>query len=111
MIVEVWTLAFWGVLGGFAYAGPRLLVAVTWERLAKPLGEFTLSLIIAPIGAAGFTIPIAHVVHQSSVDDLRAIAVILGMISNPIAPSLVYLFGTAIVRRLGGDNMKEGPTR
>jgi len=104
--VLVYELAIWGFFGAFVYAAPRLLVAWAGGRRTTGTAECIIALAIGAIGSAGFTQFIGDVVRQSQPADLRAIAVVLGMISNPVAPSIVHLMGTGLVRRLGGTNIR-----
>lgn len=99
-------LAFWGFTGAFVYAAPRLLISITAQRVWFSLADCAVALLIGPIGAAGFAEFIGNTLHQTTNPELRAIAVVLGMISNPVAPAIVHLMGTGVIRRLGGTSMK-----
>jgi hypothetical protein len=109
--MDLWVTAFWGALGAFVYAAPRLLILlggkVDSHRLWAGALEFAVSLAIGPIGAAGFTEFIASSLHQSGSAPHRAIAVVLGMIANPVSPTIVQTLGTGIVRRLGAPHMRQ----
>lgn len=98
--------ALWGLLGAFVYAAPRLVVAFSEQRegppvLWLPVAEFVIALACGPIGAAGFTQLIADFIRKSNPADLRAIALVIGMVANPLAPSIVHLVGEGILRHVG----------
>jgi hypothetical protein len=105
--------ALWGFLGAFVYAAPRLLVAFSEERPGRkwwfPLLEFAVALAFGPIGASGFTQIVADVVRQTNGADLRAIALVIGMVANPLAPSVVHLVGEGILRHVGAPLRKRTP--
>ena len=83
--MDVLGLAFWGLLGAFVYAAPRFVISVAGGKLAMPMLEGLVALAIGPISAAGFGQFLGATVHQTSIAELRAIAVVIGMISNPVA--------------------------
>lgn len=103
--------AFWGLLGAVVYAAPRGLVVVsenvTKIRLIRTFCEFIVSLVVGAIGSAGFAEIVSNTLRQTGVADLRAIAVVLGMVANPIAPGIVHLIGEGFLRRLGAPIARE----
>jgi hypothetical protein len=108
--MDIKGLAIWGLLGAFAYAAPRLLVALTSEnRKFSAIGEALVAHGIGSAGAAAFTQFLANTFHQTSEADLRAIAFVLGMIANPVAPGIIHLVGTSVIRRFGGTSLTERP--
>lgn len=115
--MDVWGFAFWGLCGAFVYAAPRLLVSLTElisgapARLWLVLAEFAVSLSFGPIGAAGFSQFVANTLHQTTVPELRAIAVVIGMIANPTAPLLVHLFQEQILHRFSAPLKKLSPSK
>lgn len=96
--------AFWGLLGAFVYAAPRLLVTLseiqTAGRRWLPWAEFVLALTFGPIGAAAFTPIGSDMVGWKGAANLRALALMIGMVANPIAPAVVHLVTDQILRRL-----------
>ncbi len=94
---------FWGLCGAFAYAAPRLL-AVLREAVQAPgpfrwadaVAEFFVAMACGPIFAVGFTPWIGHrwgwLVEPNDV----ALAISIGLLANPAAPSL----SKAIIRGL-----------
>jgi hypothetical protein len=96
--------AFWGLLGAFVYAAPRLLVVLAEKAPTKPvwihLAEFLLALCLGPIGASAFTPIVAEIIGWHGDANLRATALVVGMVANPIAPTVVNLVGDMILHRL-----------
>ena len=102
--MDVKGFAFWGVLGAFVYAAPRLLVSISDfkpdRRAWMPWGEFAIAMLIGAIGAAACGGLVASTIHQTQSADLRAIGLILGMVANPVSPAIVHLVGENILHRL-----------
>lgn len=100
----IWGFCVWGLGGSFIYAAPRVLVSLSdsaRERKAwAPWAELLIALAMGPIGAAGFTGLVAATIHQTGVADLRAIALTIGMVANPVAPAIIHLVGDNILHRL-----------
>ena len=107
--MSIEALALWGLAGAFVYAAPRFLMSLSETRLPEhrwyPFAEFLVSLGIGPIAGAGFGQFVAGSIHMLKSEELRAITVVVGMIANPVAPAIVQLLGTGLVRRLGGATM------
>lgn len=104
MSLIFWSL--WGFLGAFVYAAPRLIVAWSEARAAaKPFGmrvaEFVIALTFGPIFAAGFGPFAAHYLGREADQEVRALALVIGMVANPAAPLLVRLVTGDILRRIG----------
>lgn len=102
--MDVLGFAIWGLLGAFVYAAPRLIVTLSEERAPSkrwmPWAEFFISLVTGPIGSAGFAQLVGITIHQTAVADLRAIALVIGMVANPVSPAIVHLVGENILHRL-----------
>lgn len=105
--------ALWGLLGAFVYAAPRLLVAwgdskATEARLWVPASEFVVALAFGPIFSVGFGPFAATRINLGSigVEGLRAVALVIGLVANPIAPLIVKWATGDILRRLGGTNKR-----
>lgn len=103
MTLVMWAL--WGLSGAFVYAAPRLLVSLFDAsqpgRPAKSVAEFLVAISFGPIAAAGFGPFLADEFHRTSASELRAAAVVAGMIVNSAAPSLVKLFTEGLLRWAG----------
>lgn len=97
--------ALWGLAGAFVYAAPKLIVALFDDgvagRRARAIAEFVVSLSFGPIAAAAFGPFAAGELHRTSVSELRAGAVVIGMIVNPVAPSIVRIFSDNVLRWAG----------
>lgn len=100
--MDVWGLAFWGLLGSLVYAGPRLVVGLSEgpPRPWVPWAEAVMSLVVGTVGAAAFTEVTAEVLHLTGASNLRAIAVAGGMAANPVAPAAVKLIEGGVLRFL-----------
>ncbi|HEY3694188.1 hypothetical protein [Phenylobacterium sp.] len=86
--------AVWGFLGAFIYAGPRLsaCIASPKEHGESPfacLVEFAIALIVGAIGAAAFAPWIIVSRGLTEARDLNAVAVLIGLMANPTAPTLI----------------------
>lgn len=110
--------AFWGVLGAFAFAGPRFLPCLSAAHDARrmPWGciaELAIALVIGGIGAAALTGLVAGLVH---VKDTNAVAAILGLLANPCVPRITGaapallsgLLDGPIAKALKGDGPHSG---
>lgn len=106
--------AVWGVLGAFAYAGPRLLPCLTsaHDGGRKPwacVGEFVICLIIGGIGAGAFS---ALAINLTHVKDVNAVAAFIGLLANPCVPRvtgaapalLSAMLESPLAKALKGDN-------
>lgn len=86
--------AVYGGAGAFIYAAPRLLACL---RSPKDHGdsvfscsfEFIIALTIGAIGAGAFAPWLAGVRGMTEPRDLNAIAVIIGLMANPTAPTII----------------------
>lgn len=109
MSILYWAL--WGVLGAFVYAAPRVLVSWADSRSTdKPMlphiAEFLISLTFGPIFSAGFGPFVAGYLTRESSHELRAIALVIGMVANPASPLVVKLITGRLVGSLKGDTAK-----
>ncbi len=97
----------WGVLGAFVYGAPRLLV-IFGDRSGSggPLWphvlEFVVGLSFGAIFGAAFG-PSAVSRLGIKGDELPAIAFMIGLVANPIAPVIVKLATKGILRRAGAS--------
>lgn len=97
--------ALWALAGAFAYATPRLITA-TFD--AKPNGsrgkavaEYVFALATGPIAGAGIGPYLAAELHRSTGTECRALAIITGLLVNPVAPVAVHLMTDVVLARLG----------
>jgi hypothetical protein len=107
-------LAVWGLLGAFGYAGPRLIVALSEapQNRWKPWADFIVTLAIGTIGAAGFVDLVSHLMHwQSDVSNQRALAVVIGLLSNPVAPAVVKAGPALALRLIGASPVLAGSAK
>lgn len=110
MSLAAW--AFWGFLGAFVYAAPRFLLVWSegWKKsLRLAFAEFLVALATGPIGAAGFGPVIAVTIHRTDDASSRAVAIVLGMLANPMAPKVVSLVGGNVMRWLGAPLREKAP--
>lgn len=104
MTLLVW--AAWGIAGAFIYAAPKLLISLSEDEVdgnphrARHIAAFVLALTFGPIAGAGFGPLLAAEFHRTSLAELRAIAIVVGMVANPVAPQVVHLVSDTILRRL-----------
>jgi len=113
--MDLWVVALWGLMGAFVYAAPRLLLLLSAKvdarRVIFGIAEFLVALTIGAIGATGFSAFIGAAIHQTNVGEIRAVALTLGMIANPVAPTIVHVLSTGVVRRLGAPGMRNRSER
>lgn len=97
--------AGWGLAGAFVYAAPKLLISLfeapDIARPGKAWAEFFVALSFGPIAAAAFGPFAAGELHRTSASEFRAGAVVIGMIVNPVAPSIVHVFSEGLLRWAG----------
>lgn len=114
MPLEIWALL--GLLGAFMYASPRALVAVAESensgQRVRHIAEFILALSFGPIAGAGFGPLLAGEFHRTSLAELRAIAIVVGMVANRLAPEIVHLASDTLRRWLNAPlkPLRKGPT-
>lgn len=106
----------WGMAGAFIYAAPRLAVCIKKCRKAQAnIGdcvlEFTIALATGWIAAEAGAMWLSQQLSQTEEHQTRAVAVVLGLLANPVAPVLVGLLSgkdflktmlEAALRALGG---------
>lgn len=104
-------LWFWGLVGAFAYAGPRLSVCIrqhqTWGERFGCILDFIVAMMVGCGLSAGWGPYAASYLHQTQQEQVTAIAVVLGLLANVIAPGLIKLMSAqsmlkAILKSLGG---------
>lgn len=105
MALEWW--AIWGLLGAFVYAAPRLILSAAEAKVAgrhawTQFAEFLVALSFGPIFSSGFGPWAAFYVKLEGAHEIRAVALVIGMVANPLAPAVVKLASGDILRRLGG---------
>jgi hypothetical protein len=96
-------LAFWGLLGAFAYGAPRLIVALSESPRNRwsPWAEFIVALVVGATGSGAFVALAANLMHWGSdVSSQRALAVVIGLVANPAAPSVVRVATSQLLRRI-----------
>jgi predicted anti-sigma-YlaC factor YlaD len=82
--------AVWGGAGAFIYAGPRWL-ACFWPTKGtawRCTAEGAVCIIIGTLAAQAFAGWASRVFHQAPAD-LPAVAAMIGLLANPLAPRLV----------------------
>lgn len=92
----------WGFLGAFIYAGPQFATCVfasqeTHAGWLKCGLEFVIALIIGVIGAEAFGALILEMLHRDGPSDLRAVATIIGLLANKVAPMIVAKLPDALM--------------
>lgn len=101
------TPAFWGALGAFIYACPRASACVfaaldTDHRWLRCLIEAFVALSVGPAAAEGLEPWLANFVGDQSQSELRAIAMLIGLLANPASPGIVAALSGRLIRKLGG---------
>lgn len=97
--MTVFVQAFWGLLGGLLFGAPRLSACVyarnklkqsgeDYEPIAQCWAEFGIALVTGGVLAGGFGELVANRLHEPNI---AAIALIIGIVSNPIAPVVEVL--------------------
>jgi hypothetical protein len=86
--------AWWGMLGAFPYAAPRLLACVfaAKEHQAGTLrcwAEFVVAMATGAIMAAAFGPWVQVAFRHGSPEELRGICSMIGLLSNRVAPMFV----------------------
>jgi hypothetical protein len=105
---EIVIVAVWGFLGAFVYAGPKL-VACVYSAKSSGAGwsfcavTFIVAMVIGPIMAAAFVPMIAAFIARTAEHDVRALATVVGMIANPIAPDLVKRMSGKVLKKLSQE--------
>ena len=81
--------ATWGVAGSFIYAGPRWLACAFASKGAawRCSLEAAICLLVGAIAAQAFGQWVLAFLHQRPAD-LNAIAAMIGLLANPLAPKL-----------------------
>ena len=111
--MDIQGFAVWGFLGSVVYAAPRALASLSEGKASahKPIVamiELGLALGVGTIGGEAFTQFVADTLRQTSPADVRAIAVVLGMVSNQIAPGIINLLGEGFLRHFGAPIKRNG---
>jgi hypothetical protein len=83
--------ALWGAAGAFIYAAPKLVLCFFTARAAKLpwgrcLAEFPVSMLTGTIMAAAFSQWISKTFGQG---DMSAVAAVIGMMANTVAPGMI----------------------
>ena len=101
MTILFWAL--WGLAGAFAYAAPRLPPALDGREKSRwrPWTEALISLCMGPVGAAGVGPYVSMLIHWESLPECRALAILIGLVVNPVAPAAVDLWTNFVLARLG----------
>ena len=90
--------AIWGLAGAFVFACPSLITQLFdppggFPRTLRASIEFFFALSLGPIGGAGVGPYLASAfLHLNSEPECRALAVLIGLIVNPVAPMAVELW-------------------
>ncbi len=95
--------AAWGLLGAFVHAGLALPVAwaeakASGRPLALPLGQFIVALCIGLIFGAGFGPIAGDRLGLKTMPELQALALVVGLVANPIAPWVVKVMSGASIK-------------
>lgn len=92
--------ATWGGAGAFIYAAPRWLACAVpkpgaaWSCTMEAL----VSIAVGVISAAAFSHWLLAFLHQRPAD-LPAVAAMVGLLANPVAPKLVEGLSTIVANR------------
>lgn len=104
--MTLWEWALWGLAGAFAYGGPKLLANLfdppqQPARPAKAIAFFVFALVMGPIAGAGFGPYLSGTLHLTGAAEWRALAVLSGLVVNPVAPTATDLWTQFVLARLG----------
>lgn len=99
----------WGASGAFVYAAPKLVVALSEARAqGRPaflaILEFLIALPVGLIAAAGLGPFVADTLQRTALNECTALAVVIGMVANPLSPLLVKVLSNKFLRRIGETN-------
>lgn len=86
-------LWFWGALGAFMYAGPRLVRCwVTCRETGGPRGEcvfeFVMSMAVGAAAGEAFT---RMALTYAGIADQNGVAAVVGAFANPLIPTVTKL--------------------
>lgn len=91
--------AFWGFLGAFIYAGPKLSACIfetgdgtKRHSLWYCILEFVMALGVGVIAAEAFGPWVQGFLKRDGQHELRAISGLIGLLANPLSPVIVKGF-------------------
>lgn len=89
-------LALWGLLGAFIYAAPRFSACYFASRQSEGSSvqcgvDLVLSLAVGTAAAVVVSPWIQNYFHRQGDHEVRAIAAMVGLLANPVAPRLVNI--------------------
>lgn len=96
---------FWGACGAFIYAAPKLLTCIFESRDGKGhwlhcFLEFIVSMIIGTISAGAFGPWTQRWLGMVGSEDVRVVAVLIGLLGNRFAPVIVNVAPDALGERM-----------
>jgi hypothetical protein len=96
---------FWGLGGAFIYAAPKLSACYfsalqTPESPAKCVVDAGFAVVIGPIAAAAFSGTVQANVSLSGVEHMPAVAAVIGLLANPVAPGAIEVFTEGVMKRI-----------
>ena len=89
---------WWGFLGAFVYAGPKLLACIFENAAAARhpivfcILEFIVALVVGVLAAELFGPWIIGFLKLDGQPSLRAVAGLIGLLANPLSPEVVKGF-------------------
>lgn len=100
--------ALWGFMGAFIFAGPNLTLCLYQCHKAGKhplwcLADCIVALAIGAVAAAGGTVWGADFLGADDPQKVPGIAILIGLIANPLAPGLIRVVPKSILRRIEGQ--------
>ena len=96
---------FWGACGAFIYAAPKLITCIFEARDGKGHWlhcglEFIVSMVIGTISAGAFGPWTQRWLGMVGTEDVRVVAVLIGLLANRFAPVIVNVAPDALGERM-----------
>lgn len=110
--MQVLIAALWGLLGALMYAGPNMILCLYQCRQAEKhpgwcIADFFMALVIGAGAAAGGTYWGADFLGADDPHKIPGIAILIGLLANPLAPGLIRVVPKSILRRIEGQDPAE----
>lgn len=99
------TSALWGLAGAFMYAAPKLSTCaftckITGGTPAQCLVDATIALTVGAVASAAFGGWAQIAVKHGGPSELRAIAAVIGLLANPVAPRLTGRLANWVIKKV-----------
>lgn len=101
--------AFWGFLGAFIYAAPRLGACIFESRgdnrhpLVFCIWDFVVALAVGIIAAELFGPWVQTFLKRDGPHELRAISGLIGLLANPVSPEITKRFKERVGTMIKGS--------